>query len=164
MWSALFVAGVVGLQRPLLPSSHRPAACARSVLMMCDASADALRAEEAALQQQIKDLQRLAELDISPDPAKMADLNTLNAQLEAKRQEIIAVAGPPPIRYSSVGRMRQQIEGDPMASKDGAAAGGGPKVSADSVMPGGAGLRNIGILLAVLSAAALALIGLVGGG
>ena len=83
--------------------------------------------------------------------AIMANVASLEADLEATQIGLEQLVGPPPKRYSAVGRMRQQMEG--MGEPGGVPNedADGPKVSADQILPSNLNLGNIGITLAIFA-------------
>lgn len=127
------------LHQPLI----RPA-CRVVMSEGTDAAVVALKAELADLEASIE------ELTNSGKAFEMSELNELTAQVDAKTAAIEAITGPPPKRYSAVGRMRQKTEG--MGLPDGKpedGEGGGVGIpDAASVLPGSEGLINIAISLA----------------
>ena len=145
----------------------RPLRPAAAVVMCTPESLGAM--EGPALEQQIAKLDEdIAAKDQEylsvPDGPKRAEIRAgmsaekaqLEADLAAAKAALEAKVGPPPKRYSAVGRMRQRMEGM------GEPAGGDDElkmIDADQVLPPMSGLINIGITLAVVAAGALYITG-----
>jgi hypothetical protein len=123
---------------------------------MCDeappspSALDTLRAREAEQQAELEAL-------LQKRPLNLRDVSALEAELEVTKAAIVELDGPPPVRYSAVGRMRQRTEGMGM-DKD-AQANEGLKLQSENILPPVGGLVNIAIILAVVAAAAAAVSG-----
>ena len=161
--NALLVASLAALQPRLALRPLRPLA-----VTMCDApeeiTVESLQAQIPSLEAQIE---KLAEERVMvPDgPNRQQILSELSGAM-GKLEEDLAVAkarleakvGPPPKRYSAVGRMRQKTEGMGMDQAEGEEGGFKP-LPAESFLPPMSGLVNIGITIAVVVAATAALSG-----
>ena len=91
-------------------------------------------------------------------PMDLKKVNKLQAELDATKSQVeLLVNGPPPIRYSAVGRMRQKLEGMGEPKPAGDAAPGFEFPQAENILPPVGGLVKVAALLAVVGAAGVAL-------
>lgn len=164
---AIFSAVAFQPQLTLRPAVH---AHIRPIVMCAESSEENIKTNIDSLEEKLK-AKGVELVTVQDGPTRaatrasiQAEINQMEEELAMAQASLETIAGPPPVRYSAVGRMRQKIEGDAMAGEGtGAGAEGAAKIKAESVLPSGAGLANIGILLAVVSAAVLAS-GILGGG
>jgi hypothetical protein len=120
------------------------------------ATLETLCAEREALQSEIDKLDQQAKFDGPSRPQYVSKVLELRSELEDKQQQILAIEGPPPKRYSAVGRMRQRTEGMgldvELADTEGGGDGQGIKLKPENVLPPASGIAKLGIFLAVLAA------------